>query len=109
MVTNTYTACVVCPSWFERPQPRNAWYARYICELPSIRNSVGRAMCQEVSQISLSFMPLGTRRARGIALLLFFVHALAAAACGGGFIKKEYEYEEELYLDLDGSATVYLN
>ena len=54
-------------------------------------------------------MPRGTRRARGIALLLFLVHALAAAACGGGFIKKQYEYEEELYLALDGSATVYLN
>ena len=54
-------------------------------------------------------MPWGTRRARGIALLLFLAHALAAAACGGDFIKKQYEYEEELYLALDGSATVYLN
>jgi len=30
------------------------------------------------------------------------------AACRG-VLKKEYEYEEELYLDLDGSASVYVN
>ena len=54
-------------------------------------------------------MPPGTRRARGIALFLFLAHAIAAASCGGGFIKKQYEYEEELYLALDGSATIYLN
>jgi hypothetical protein len=34
--------------------------------------------------------------------------ALTASACGG-VLKKEYEYEEELYPALDGSATVYVN
>jgi hypothetical protein len=34
--------------------------------------------------------------------------AVAASSCRG-VLKKEYEYEEELYLDLDGSATLYLN
>jgi hypothetical protein len=34
--------------------------------------------------------------------------AVAASACRG-VLKKEYEYEEELYLDLDGSATLYVN
>jgi hypothetical protein len=34
--------------------------------------------------------------------------AVIASACGG-VLKDEYEYEEELYLDLDGSATIYVN
>jgi hypothetical protein len=34
--------------------------------------------------------------------------AVAASACRGA-LKKEYEYEEELYLGLDGSATLYVN
>jgi hypothetical protein len=38
------------------------------------------------------------------------VGALGAgtAACGGGFFR-QYEYEEDLYLSLDGSATMYVN
>jgi hypothetical protein len=32
-----------------------------------------------------------------------------AAACGGGSLFREYEYEEEMYLALDGSATLYVN
>jgi hypothetical protein len=38
---------------------------------------------------------------------------LAAEACGGGQsgsgLFKQYEYEEEMYLSLDGSATLYVN
>jgi hypothetical protein len=34
--------------------------------------------------------------------------AVAASACRG-VVKKEYEYEEELYLSLDGSASLYVN
>lgn len=30
-------------------------------------------------------------------------------ACGGGELFKQYEYEEDVYLSLDGSATVYVN
>lgn len=32
--------------------------------------------------------------------------ALVLSACGGRLVKKQYEYEEELYLGLDGSATL---
>ena len=49
-------------------------------------------------------MPSGRRRAI-VALLLA---ALATSACGGLFTKK-YEYEEELTLAIDGSATLSVN
>jgi hypothetical protein len=32
-----------------------------------------------------------------------------AAACGSGGLFRQYEYEEEIYLSLDGTATVYVN
>src|SRR6266702_904370 len=32
--------------------------------------------------------------------------AVMLSACGGRLVKKQYEYEEELYLGLDGSATL---
>ena len=32
-----------------------------------------------------------------------------ATACGSGGLFRQYEYEEEIYLSLDGTATVYLN
>src|SRR6266850_3585538 len=32
--------------------------------------------------------------------------AIAVSACGGRLVKKQYEYEEELYLGLDGTATL---
>jgi hypothetical protein len=35
--------------------------------------------------------------------------ALVLTACGGRLVKKQYEYEEELYLGLDGSATLNVN
>jgi hypothetical protein len=36
--------------------------------------------------------------------------AAAAAGCGsGGGLFRQYEYEEEIYLSLDGAATVYVN
>ena len=40
----------------------------------------------------------------GWALLL-----LVVTGCGGGGFFQEYEYEEELYLSVDGSATLYVN
>jgi hypothetical protein len=50
-------------------------------------------------------------RAVAALLLLVFCAAFAAACAGGtgGIFKKQYEYEEELYLSLDGSATLNLN
>lgn len=35
--------------------------------------------------------------------------AAAAASCGTTGLVRQYEYEEEVYLGLDGSATVYVN
>ena len=43
---------------------------------------------------------------------VFAALALVAAttvACGGGGLFRQYEYEEEIYLSLDGTATVYVN
>jgi hypothetical protein len=47
-------------------------------------------------------------RARPLVSLLA-VCAIAAGCSGGGVFKPEYEYEEELYLGLDGSATLNVN
>jgi hypothetical protein len=41
-------------------------------------------------------------------IVLAVVLALAIAGCGGRLFR-QYEYEEEMYLSLDGSATVYVN
>ena len=35
--------------------------------------------------------------------------ALITAACAGGGLIKQYEYDEDVYLSLDGSATIYVN
>ena len=43
-----------------------------------------------------------------LAFALVLVAVLASIACGN-VIARKYEYEEELYLALDGSATVYVN
>jgi hypothetical protein len=48
--------------------------------------------------------------ARRASFLVVFLFAVFESACGGrGIFKPEYEYEEELYLSLDGSATVNVN
>ena len=50
----------------------------------------------------------GTRRGAAITLALACV--IAATACGGGgLFQQRFEYEEELYLQLDGSASAYIN
>lgn len=58
-------------------------------------------------------MPLGRRGAcwRLLFVALSLATAVLASACGSGgaLLKKEYEYEEELYLALDGSATLNVN
>ncbi len=41
--------------------------------------------------------------------LLALTGVASLAGCSGGVLKQQHEYEEELYLDLDGSATVNLN
>src|SRR5438552_14351294 len=35
--------------------------------------------------------------------------AVAAVGCGTSGLFRQYEYEEDMYLSLDGSATVYVN
>jgi len=44
----------------------------------------------------------------GAAVALTLNCAIASMACSGGLFK-QYEYEEDVYLSLDGSATVYVN
>ena len=50
-------------------------------------------------------MPIAGR----VALCAVLCCSAIAAACSGHVLKPQYEYEEELYLDLDGSATLNLN
>ena len=45
-------------------------------------------------------------RIRSLVLLAI---VLASAACGGTSLFRQYEYEEDTYVSLDGSATVYVN
>src|SRR3954469_15741541 len=40
---------------------------------------------------------------------LCLLGGLCASACGGSSLFRQYEYEEEVYLSLDGTATVYVN
>jgi len=44
-----------------------------------------------------------------VALQCAALAALLSASCSGGGLFRQYEYEEEMYLSLDGSATVYVN
>ena len=56
-------------------------------------------------------MPSGLvgRATRRIGFPLVLLVCAGAAACGGRVFGPEYEYEEEIYLSLDGSATVNIN
>ncbi|MBW8863097.1 MAG: hypothetical protein JF601_12145, partial [Acidobacteria bacterium] len=40
---------------------------------------------------------------------LCLLGGLCASACGGSSLFRQYEYEEDVYLALDGTATVYVN
>ena len=44
-----------------------------------------------------------------IRALVLLAIALASGACRGTSLFRQYEYEEEVYLSLDGSATIYVN
>ena len=48
-------------------------------------------------------------RACAAALAALLLAAMLTPACGGGFFGKRYEYEEDLTLDLGGSATLTIN
>jgi hypothetical protein len=43
------------------------------------------------------------------AALLAAITLLSTAACGSGLLGRQYEYEEDLTLDIDGSATLVVN
>lgn len=47
--------------------------------------------------------------ARAVVLAVLTIALAASGACKGGFFGRQYEYEEDLYLALDGSATVVVN
>ena len=47
--------------------------------------------------------------ARAGLLAVLGLAAAGAVACKGGILGKQYEYEEDLYLSLDGSATLVVN
>jgi hypothetical protein len=47
--------------------------------------------------------------ARAVLAIAICVAAAADSACTGGLLGKQYEYEEDLYLSLDGSATLVVN
>jgi hypothetical protein len=54
-------------------------------------------------------MPFGAfSRSRSL-VWLFILPAIVSGCSGNGVFKREYEYEEELYLALDGSATLNVN
>jgi hypothetical protein len=46
---------------------------------------------------------------RAVLLAVLGITAAGSAACKGGILGKQYEYEEDLYLSLDGSATLVVN
>jgi hypothetical protein len=52
---------------------------------------------------------MGVRRAFLAILSALAVATLGVSACGGGGLVKQYEYDEDIYLSVDGSATIYLN
>jgi len=50
-----------------------------------------------------------THGARGFSRACVLALIVASVACGGTGVFRQYEYEEEIYLSLDGTATVYIN
>lgn len=47
--------------------------------------------------------------ARAVVLAVLVSALAASTACRGGLFGRQYEYEEDLYLDIDGSATLVVN
>ena len=50
-----------------------------------------------------------SRFARAVLLAALGCAAAGSVACRGGILGKQYEYEEDLYLSLDGTATLVVN
>lgn len=69
---------------------------------------VNRAACGEISISFASAIPGPMVLLRRVCLLLTMTAVLGAVACRG-VVPRYYEYEEEMYLGLDGTATLYVN
>jgi len=56
-------------------------------------------------------MQVGRRIRAGLIVLVMAVLAVAPgfSACGGTGLVRQYEYDEDIYLSVDGSATIYIN
>lgn len=54
-------------------------------------------------------MPVRPRALRWAPVVFLVGLSLLAGACGTAGLFRQYEYEEDTYLSLDGSATVYVN
>jgi hypothetical protein len=54
-------------------------------------------------------LKLGARRRRVFVFLVGVTALVVTPACSGNLLSRKYEYEEDIYLALDGSATVYVN
>ena len=85
----------------------------YIWLLPSIRKRRERP-CREGAGYIIHPHDGGVGRRAGVrrfvAGTVLGALVLAVSACGsGGLFGREYEYEEEIYLKVDGSATVVVN
>jgi len=50
-----------------------------------------------------------SQSARAVVLAVLTVALAASSACKGGLFGRQYEYEEDLFLALDGSATMVVN
>src|SRR3989338_6806260 len=76
-----------------------------------------RAVVAASRAAALALASLAARAARAALAALAAMTAVAAPACGsggdgstgGGGLFRQYENEEEVYLSLDGTATVYVN
>jgi hypothetical protein len=75
---------------------------------PDVCAATQRRVAAKVARISLGVVPSDLRRCLARALLLLTV--LTAPSCAGSpFGRRLFEYEEEIYLNVDGSATVNVN
>src|SRR5262249_8624370 len=68
-----------------------------------IQERLGGHQGGEIFTISLRCMRIGA------ALALLAALTISGARCRGSEFFRQYEYEEDVYLSLDGSATVYVN
>src|SRR5262245_4951919 len=66
--------------------------------IDEVQDGLGRHQRGEIFTISLADMRIGA---------VILMAAIAMTSCGG--FKRQYEYEEELYVSLDGTGTLYVH